>query len=425
MDQILVILITLLLAAFFAGMEIAFLASNKLRLELDRKQGLFSSRFISVFQARSGQYIATIQLGNNIAIVIYGLYMARWLDPLISHYIVSDTGVMIIQTFISTFIVLLLAEFLPKALVRINPNLALTVMSFPLMIIFIVLYPVSIVVHRLSNLILKSIIRSDSVAKYDQVVFGKVDLNNLIDESIETTGSKASEEQDEFKLFQNALDFSNVRIRDCMIPRTEIVAINIADPVDELRQKYIDSGFSKILVFENNMDNMVGYVTSKSLFKNPPNIKSAMLNISYIPETMAASKLLKKFIQEHRSMAVVVDEFGGISGIVTIEDIMEEIFGEIDDEHDIDEFIEKNPEAGFYIFSGRLEIDYLNEKYSLGIPESEEYDTLAGFIIYQHQNIPKVNDKIITEAFEIRILKVTRTRIELVSLKTTGGQKPA
>ena len=185
-----------------------------------------------------------------------------------------------------------------------------------------------------------------------------------------------------------------------------------------LQQKFIDSGFSKILVYEDNIDNMVGYVTSKELFKNPPDIKSMMIDISYVPETMPANKLLKKFIQEHKSVAVVVDEFGGISGMLTIEDIMEEIFGEIDDEHDVDEFIEKNPEKGQYIFSGRLEIDYLNEKYSLNLPESEEYDTLAGYIIFQHQNIPKVNDKIITEKYEFRILKVSRTRIELVQLKT-------
>jgi CBS domain containing-hemolysin-like protein len=399
-------------------MEIAFLASNKLRLELDRKQGLFSSKIIGIFQERSGQYIATIQLGNNIAIVIYGIFMARWLEPIIGRYFSSGISILVVQTLLSTFIILLLAEFLPKALVRINPNLALTVMSIPLFLIFIILFPVSIVIHRLSNLILRTIIRSDSVNQYDQMVFGKVDLNHLINESQDSRGESNSEEKNEIKLFQNALDFSNVKIRDCMIPRTELVAININGSMDDLRQKYVNSGFSKVLVYNDNIDNMVGYVTSKELFKNPHDIKSIMIDISYIPETMPANKLLKKFIQEHRSIAVVVDEFGGISGMVTIEDIMEEIFGEIDDEHDIDEFIERNPEKGQYVFSGRLEIDYLNEKYALNLPESEEYDTLAGYIIFEHHNIPKVNDKIITEKYEFRILKVTRTRIELVYLKT-------
>jgi CBS domain containing-hemolysin-like protein len=250
------------------------------------------------------------------------------------------------------------------------------------------------------------------------MVFGKVDLNHLLDESQENIGEGTTEEKDEIKLFQNALDFSNVKIRDCMIPRTEMVALSIRDTIDELRHKFIDSGFSKLLIYDNDMDNVVGYVTSKDLFKNPKDIRSMLIGISYVPETMAANKLLKKFIQEHRSMAVVFDEFGGISGIVTIEDIMEEIFGEIDDEHDVDEFIEKNPEKGQYIFSGRLEIDYLNEKYSLNIPESEEYDTLAGYMIYIQQNIPKVNDKIVTDKYEFRILKVSRTRVELVQVKS-------
>ena len=416
MDQIAYIIVTLVMAAFFAGMEIAFLASNKLRLELDRKQGLLSSKIIHIFQQRSGQYIATIQLGNNIALVVYGIFMARSLEPFISRFFYSEFSILMIQTLISTLIVLTLAEFLPKALVRINPNLALRVMSFPLFLIFIILYPASIIIHRLSNRILKLIIRSDSVNQYDQMVFGKVDLNHLIDESQEK-GENNKIEKDEIKLFQNALDFSNVKIRDCMIPRTEIMSLSLNDNVEQLRQKFIDSGFSKMLIYENDPDNIVGYVTSKELFRNPPNIKSILLGISYIPETMAANKLLKKFIQEHRSMAVVVDEFGGISGIVTIEDIMEEIFGEIDDEHDVDEFIERNPEKGQYVFSGRLEIDYLNEKYDLNFPESEEYDTLAGYIIFQHQHIPKANDKIVTDGYEFRILKVSRTRIDLVQVK--------
>ena len=398
-------------------MEIAFLASNKLRLELDRKQGLFSSRIIGIFRERSGQYIATIQLGNNIAIVIYGIFMARWLGPVIGRFVSSEISILAIQTLLSTFIVLGLAEFLPKALVRINPNLALRFMSLPLFIVFIVLYPVSSITHKLSNLILKAVMHMDSVNQYDNMVFGKVDLNNLIDESQDMKGETNSEEKDEIKLFQNALDFSNVKVRDCMIPRTEIVALNIKDSIDELRQKFIESGFSKILVYDENIDNMVGYVTSKELFKDPASIASMMIDISYVPETMSANKLLKKFIQEHKSVAVVVDEFGGISGIVTIEDIMEEIFGEIDDEHDIDEFVEKNPEKGQYILSGRLEIDYLNEKYDLRLPESEDYDTLAGYILFHNQNIPKVNDRIIADNYEIRILKVSRTRVELVHLK--------
>jgi CBS domain containing-hemolysin-like protein len=409
---------TLLLAAFFAAMEIAFFASNKLRLQLDRKQGLLSSHIIGIFQARSGQYIATIQLGGNLAVVIYGIIMAKWLEPLLGTFLHSEFSILAVQTLVTTLIVLTVAEFLPKALVRINPNLALRFMSFPLFLVFIVFYPVSWFVHRLSGLILKSILRSDSVNQYDNMVFGKVDLNHLIVESKDKSGETNSEEKDEIRLFQNALDFSNVKVRDCMIPRTEITAININSTIEELRQEFIESGFSKILVYQDNIDNMIGYVTSKELFKNPAAIKSIMMEISFIPETMQANKMLKKFIQEHKSVAVVVDEFGGISGMITIEDIMEEIFGEIDDEHDVDEFIEKHTEEGHYIFSGRLEIDYLNEKYSLGLPESEEYDTLAGYVINQFQSIPKLNDKIIIGQYEFRILKVSRTRIDLVQLKS-------
>ncbi len=418
MSQAFLVLLTLLLAAFFAAMEIAFFASNKLRLELDRKQGLFSSQIIGIFQSRSGQYIATIQLGNNVAIVIYSIIMARWIEPPLGLVFHSEFGILAIQTLISTLIALFIAEFLPKALVRINPNLALRFMSVPLFLVFAILYPVSWLIHRLSNLILKSILRVQSVNQYDNMVFGKVDLNHLIVESQDDTGESNSEEKDEIRLFQNALDFTNVKVRDCLIPRTEITAIGVDSSVEELRQLFIQSGFSKILVYDGTIDNMIGYVTSKDLFKNPPTIKSMLIDIAFIPETMPANKMMRRFIQAHKSVAVVVDEFGGISGLLTIEDIMEEIFGEIEDEHDVDEFIEKNPEAGHYVFSGRLEIDYLNETYAIGLPESEEYDTLAGYIIYHVESIPKMNDKVIIGKYEFRILKVSRTRIDLVQMKT-------
>jgi CBS domain containing-hemolysin-like protein len=418
MSQILIILLSLLMAAFFAGMEIAFLSSNKLRLELDRKQGLFPSRIIGIFQAHSGHYISTIQLGNNIAIVIYGIFMARWLEPLTEKFIQSAFGVLAIQTVVSTLIILFVAEFLPKTLVQINPNFALRLMSVPLLLIYIVLYPATNLIYRLSNLILKNILRVETVNQYDNMVFGKIDLDHLINESQDKQGENNNEEKDEIKLFQNALDFSNVKVRDCMTPRTEIAAIEINNTIEELKQKFIETGFSKILVYNDSIDNMVGYVTSKELFRNPPDVKSMLIEMSYVPETLHANKLLKKFIQEHRSVAVVVDEFGGISGMLTIEDIIEEIFGEIDDEHDVDQFVEKNPDIGQFIFSGRLEIDYLNEKYDLKLPESEEYDTLAGYIIFHYQNIPKLNDKIVINRYEFRILKVSRTRVELVQVKT-------
>lgn len=404
-------------SAFFSGMEIAFLASNKLRLELDKKQGIFSSKIINVFQNRPSQYIATILLGNNLALVIYGIYMTRSLNPYIERITTSETGILTIQTLISTIIVLMLAEFLPKVIVRINPNKALTLMSVPLLLAFILFYPASRFLQWLSGIIMKKAMKDESARSYDKMVFGKVDLDYLIHESHDEAEDFNHEEKDEIKLFQNALDFTNVKVRDCMIPRPEITAVKADTSVDELRQKFIETGFSKILVYNENIDNITGYITSKELFKNPASIKQNLISISYVPETMPASKLLKKFIQERKSVAVVVDEFGGISGMLTIEDIIEEIFGEIDDEHDVDEFIERDLGDQHYVFSGRLEIDYLNEKYRLSIPESEEYGTLAGFIIYNHGSIPKMNDKILIDNFEIKILKVSRTRIELVQFK--------
>jgi len=420
MNTAFVIFLSILLAAFFAGMEIAFLSSNKLRLELDRKQGLFSSRIIAIFRAHEGQYIVTIQLWNNIAVVIFGLVMARTLDPAFAYFGLSETGIMLFQTLLSTLIILIFAEFLPKTLFRMNPNQALNWFSLPLFVFYAVIYPLSSTIHWISNLILKNILRVDSVAQYDTMVFGKVDLEHLINEKRNKQGDTYPETQDEIRLFQNALDFSSVRVRDCMIPRTEIMALDMNDQVDDLRQKFIHTGFSKILIYDSNTDNMVGYVTSKSLFSNPDSIRSAMIDLFFVPETMTANRLLKKFIQTHKSVAVVVDEFGGISGMVTIEDLIEEIFGEIDDEHDVDEFIEKQPEPGQFLFSGRLELDYLNENYGLKLPESENYDTLAGYIIYYHQRIPKINDKIIIGRFEFRIMKVSRTRIDLVQMKIIG-----
>ncbi|MBN2481751.1 MAG: HlyC/CorC family transporter [Bacteroidales bacterium] len=417
MSNIIVIIVMLIASAFFSGMEIAFLASNKLRLELDKKQGLFSSRIINIFQSSPGQYIATILLGNNLALVVYGIFMARSLNPFFGKFVHSDTGLLAIQTLISAIVVLLLAEFLPKAIVRINPNRALTLMSVPLLLVYLIFYPASRFLQWFSGVIMRKAMKSDSAVTFDKMVFGKVDLDFLISESHDESIDYDHEEKNEIRLFQNALDFTNVKVRDCMVPRPEISAVEVNTSVDELRQKFVETGFSKVLIYEENIDNITGYITSKELFKNPASIKQGLIDVSYVPETMPASKLLKDFIQEHKSVAVVVDEFGGISGMLTIEDIIEEIFGEIDDEHDIDEFIEKHLGEQHYIFSGRLETDYLNEKYRLNLPESEEYGTLAGFIIYHHGSIPKMNDNIRIGIFEIKILKVSHTRIELVQLK--------
>jgi CBS domain containing-hemolysin-like protein len=417
MNYLAIIIITLIFSAFFAGNEIAFLSSNKLRIQLNRKQGLLSARFIGVFLANPSQYIATMQVGNNIAIVIYGLAMASMLDPILQPLRHHEFTILVIQTILSTFIVLIAAEFLPKTMVRINPNLVLNIMAFPLLIIYILLYPLTYIVTWISDLIIKSISKNAQSDPFHHVVFSKIDLDHLISESQQEKGEQFLDDETEIKLFQNALDFSNVRLRDCMVPRTEIAAMDVNSSIDQLKQRFIESGFSKILIYEDNIDSIVGYVTSKDLFKNPHTIKSKLIPLSYVPETMPANKLLQQFIKGRQGVAVVVDEFGAISGMITIEDIMEEIFGEIEDEHDTDEFIEKHLADNVFIFSGRLEIDYLNERYGLSIPESEDYDTLAGFIMYYHESIPKFNETIIIKPFEFKILKVSRIRIDLVQLK--------
>jgi CBS domain containing-hemolysin-like protein len=417
MNYLVIIIITLCFSAFFAGMEIAFLASNKLRIELNKKQGLFSSRFISVFLANPSQYIATVQVGNNVALVIYGLAMANVLEPLIRLITDSEFTILITQTLISTLIILITAEFLPKTLVRINPNMILNIMAFPMIIVYYLFYPVTYFVTRMSHFIIRIISKSADSTRLSHIVFDKVDLDHLINESQPEHGDQYLDDDTEIKLFQNALDFSNVRLRDCMVPRTEIAALEVNSSIEQLKQKFIETGFSKILIYEDTIDNIIGYVTSKELFKNPHSIKSKLIPLSYVPETMAANKLLQKFIKERKGVAVVVDEFGGISGMLTIEDIMEEIFGEIEDEHDTDEFIEKKLGDDCYLFSGRLEIDYLNEQYRLSLPESEEYDTLAGFIMFYYENVPNFNETVTIGKFEFKILKVSRTRIDLVQMK--------
>ncbi len=402
-------------------MEIAFIASNKLRIELDKKQNLFYTRIISVFTHHPGQYITTMLIGNNIALVVYGLVMAKILQPLIFHITSSATFILVIQTIVSTFIILVTAEFLPKTLVRINPNLILKYMSTPVVLFYFVFYPVTRTIIWVINYVLKNLFNfQHTSAYYDNKVFGKIDLDHLINESQEDYSENESDEND-IKLFQNALEFSGVKLRDCMIPRAEIVAMELDTTVENLKQKFIETGFSKILIYEKTIDNIIGYCTSKELFKNPSDIKTGLIEVSYVPETMAANKLLRKLIQEHKSMAVVVDEFGGISGMLTIEDIIEEIFGEIEDEHDMVELVEKKISNNEYIFSGRLEIDYINDKYGLKIDDSEEYDTLAGYIYYHHKNIPKINERFNIHDMEFRIIKASNTRIKVVYIQVNNN----
>jgi len=419
MNSLVIILLSILLSAFFSGMEIAFVSSNKLRIELDKKQGSFGSRIIGIFTAKPGEYIATMLVGNNISLVIYGIVMAMLLEPVIRKTIQPDLAVLLIQTLISTLIILFAAEFFPKTIFRISPNIALKVFSIPVLFFYIILYPITWLVISVSEFILRNILGVPRDKDSYQHVFGKVDLDDLVSESNPESGEILDAEH-EIKIFQNALDFSNVRLRDCMVPRTEIVALEDTSTIDDLRQKFIETGLSKILIYTESTDNILGYVNSKELFKNPGDLKSMIMTIPHVPETMPANNLLQSFIKEHKSISVVVDEFGGTSGVVTMEDILEEIVGEIEDEHDTSELTEKQISENEFVFSARHEIDYLNEKYKLDMPKTDDYETLAGFILTHHESIPKLNDRLSIDSFTFQILDASETRIEMVQLVISG-----
>ena len=415
MSTLVIIIVSIVLSGFFSGMEIAFLSSNKLRIELDKKQRPLSSKIISIFTENPGQYITTMLIGNNIVLVIYGIVMAQLLEPILILYISSEASILIIQTIISTLIILIFAEFLPKTVFRINPNLALNLFYIPLFAFYIVFYPIAKFAIGISNFILKHIFHVKNISRPKQYIFGKIDLGSFVNLD-SATNQNVQEYDTEIKYVKNVLEFSEAKVRDCMIPRNEIVALEINSSIEELKSKFIETGYSKILIYKKTIDNIIGYISSKELFKNPSSIKSKLNSCIIMPETMRANKLLNIFMEENKNIAVIVDEFGGVSGLVTIEDIIEEIFGEIEDEHDIVDTVEKQLSENEFILSARLEIDYLNEKYNLNIPENEEYDTLAGFILFYHQSFPNVKEVITIENYSFTILKVSETRLDLVKL---------
>lgn len=414
MSPLLIILITLIASAFFSGLEIAFITSNKLRIELESKQGNFAAKILAYFSKYPSRYLGTMLLGNNIALVIFGIYMDEELKPIIENFISSKILILLLSTFVSTMFILITAEFLPKNLFRINPNKTLTLFAFPLTIVYGVLYPVVMISIGSSEFILKKIFRVK--IEKENAAFTMIDLDNYVREGTSAVEKKV-EMDHEIQIFQNALDFSSVKARECMIPRTEIIAVEVNESIEALRQKFVQTRLSKILVYEKNIDNIIGYAYSKELFKKPSTIKSIMLPVSIVPESMAASEVLTVFIQQNKSIALVVDEFGGTSGMLTMEDVMEEIFGEIEDEHDKEELIEKQLNDTEFIFSARLETDYINNKYRLKLPILDNVETVGGLIMHYHENIPRVNEEIHIENAIFTILSVTRTRIETVSLK--------
>lgn len=415
MSSVIIIIVCLILSAFFSGIEIAFISANRLKVQLDKKQGNLSSFLVSWFYERTDYFIATVLVGNNISLVIYGLQTAKVLRDPIANWVSHDIWILIIQTVLATLVILLTAEFLPKTLFRLRPNKAVKTLAFPLFVFYIILFPITWLAVASSNVLLKRMFQRSQDQASKKGVFSKIDLSHLVTQNM---GKNSDDENidHEMKLFQNALDFSNVKLRECMIPRTEISALDISDEIENLTQLFIETGFSRILIYEENIDKIIGYAHHADIFKNPKDIRSIVRPVPIVPESMPANRLLEQLLADRLSAAIVVDEFGGTAGLVTTEDVLEEIFGEIEDEHDVQFHVEDQISETEYRLSGRLEIDYLNEKYQLDLPISEEYETLAGLILYIHRSIPPVNDTIRVGNFKFTILKSSNTRIELVLL---------
>lgn len=412
--QIIFILIAMLFSAFFSGMEIAFVTANRLKIELTSKKGLLSGKILSFFFKSPPKFISALLIGNNIALVVYSILMAKLIEPYIyTHVSANDLVVLLVQTIISTLLILFFSEFLPKSLLRINPNKTLTIAAIPLQIIYLLLYPFTILVLGVSNLILRMFKVDTSES---DMAFTKIDLEHFVT-NIQQKKEEGEEVDNEIQIFKNALDFSSVKARDCMVPRTDLIAMDIETPLDVIREKFVETGLSKILIYRDSIDNIIGYIHSKELFKKPKTAKSILLPISIIPESMPANQILQEFINQRKNVAIVVDEFGGTSGLITTEDIIEEIFGDIEDEHDVEELTEIQLEENKFQFSARLEIDYLNEKYDLTLPESDDYETLAGLIISIHESIPEKDEIIQHEDFEIKINKVSNNKIDLVTIR--------
>lgn len=414
MSALTVILICLLLSAFFSGMEIAFVASNKLRIEIDKTDKSISQTLIDLFISNSGMYITTMLVGNNVVMVVYGIFMKDYLTGYLGFLHLSLGMKVLIETLITTLIILVFAEFLPKTLFRLRPNAFLRVFAVPVFLFYLLFFPITYFSVWFGGVLLRIVTGKKMEQKEPNKAFGKIDLNNLIEEG--EVSDEKNEEMHEIKLFRNALDFSEVKLRECIVPRTDLVALPIDANRKELTDLFVQTGLSRILIYKENIDNIIGYVHSSSLFKNPATIEQALSGVIIVPETMSASHLLNLFIKQQRSIAVVVDEFGITAGIVTIEDIMEEIFGEIEDEHDHPTLKEEVVSDHEYIFSGRLEVDYLNEKYNLNLPENEEYETLAGYVLYFNESIPAEGEKIPIDDILFEVLSVKNARIEEIKV---------
>lgn len=415
-SSIIGILLTMILSAFFSGMEIAFVASNRMLAEMDREKGGIGQRCLSVFYRNPNGFVSTMLVGNNIVLVIYGILFANIFDKTLFASFEPASRVLL-DTICSTVVILFTGEFLPKTLFKANPNKLLTFFAPLAYLFFIILWPISKFSTFCSRLFLR-ILGVKIGKEANSETFTKVDLDYLVQSSIDNAKDEDAIE-DEVKIFQNALEFSDTKVRDCMVPRTEINAVEVGCSLSELQQKFIESGNSKLLVYESDIDHIKGYIHSSELFHNHDNWQEHIRTMPFVPETMAAQKLMKIFLQQKKSLGVVVDEFGGTSGIVSLEDIVEEIFGEIEDEHDKANYVAKDLGNGDYILSARLEIDNVNEMFGFDLPESDEYMTIGGLLLHVYEGFPQINETVTVGQYEFKIIKKTMTKLELVKLHVT------
>jgi putative hemolysin len=406
---------TLLFSAFFSGVEIAFISANKLKLELDKNTGKFPANIITYFSKNESDFITTMLVGNNIALVVYGIVMTQILTPQITDYFNSDFSLLMVQTIITTLIVLVTAEFLPKAIFRIYPNQILRIFSIPIWLFFVFFRPVALLMLFLSKLVLKYLLGQKM--EVGKQVFGKTDLDEYLSNVKSAEGVEDS--RVEVEMLQNVLDLTDKKLRECMIPRTKLVAMDISSPINEIKNRFIATKLSKILIFKGNIDKVIGYIHSSDLFRNPQNVRSILLPIPFVPESMSVMQLLNQFIESNKGVALVVDEFGGTSGMLTIEDVTEEIVGEIVDEHDVEEITDKKLAKNKYQLFAGLDIELVNKKYNLTLPESDEYETIAGLILHHLAEIPQKNDVVELEEFQFTIIKVNDTAIQEVQLKVS------
>ena len=410
-----IILLSLLCSAFFSGMEIAYVSSNRLNLEIEKKQKGLIPKILSIITKDPSRFIATMLIGNNFALVVYGIFMGQFIVdnlPFLNSIEINELSIVLIQTLISTLVILIAAEFIPKVLFQIYSNLSMKIFAIPAYFFYKLFYPITSLVTIISNFILKTFFR---VSHDDSMIsFSKIELENYIEEEIENSNQNLDSE---IEIFQNALELSELKARDIMVPRAEIIAVDKSTDLKAIKELLIETGFSKIPVFSNSIDEIIGYIHSFDFLKKPVDLKKIIIPVEFVPEPMLVNDILQKLSRQRKSIAVVIDEYGGTSGIITVEDIIEELIGDIEDEHDNNDYYEKKISNNVFEFSARLEIEYLNKSYNLDLPEGETYDTLGGLIVFNEEQIPKIEDEIKIDKYLIKILDASSSKIERVLVK--------